>query len=189
MERSRPLEAFLPPTKTLAFPGNSESNGICRAVSTALLALAVAWFVALTALLTPIESAAAGTEETLVIETDAGAKPLTFSIEVARTPHQKALGLMFRRDLPALRGMLFPYPGDQEITMWMKNTYIPLDMLFIKSNGEIFRIEEMTEPHSERIIKSGGAVSAVLEIAGGDARRLGIARGDKVHHPHFSEKP
>ena len=92
---------------------------------------------------------------------------------------------MFRRELPALRGMLFPYDGDQEITMWMKNTFIPLDMVFIRADGAIHRIEEMTEPFSERIIASGGDVTGVLEIAGGEARRLGIARGDNGAPPAF----
>lgn len=131
---------------------------------------------------------AAGTKENLLIEKAAGSEPLEFSVEVARTPQQKSLGLMFRRDLPALHGMLFPYPSDQEITMWMKNTFIPLDMVFIRSDGVIHRVEANTEPFSERIISSGGQVSAVLEIAGGEARRLGIAPGDKVRHPHFSAK-
>ncbi len=131
---------------------------------------------------------AAGTQETLLIETAAGSEPLSFSVEVARSPQQKSLGLMFRRELPALTGMLFPYPTDQEVTMWMKNTFIPLDMVFIRSDGVVHRIEANTEPFSERIIKSGGPVSGVLEIAGGEARRLGIARGDKVLHPEFAAK-
>lgn len=132
---------------------------------------------------------AAGSEESLVIEKADGAEPVTFSVEVARTPQQKGLGLMYRRELAALSGMLFPYDKDQEITMWMKNTFIPLDMVFIKSDGEILRIEEMTEPFSERVISSGGLARGVLEIAGGEARRLGIARGDKVRHPHFAATP
>jgi len=134
-------------------------------------------------------SMAAGKEEPLVIERASGAEPLDFSVEVARGTREKALGLMFRRDLPALRGMLFPYDGDQEITMWMKNTFIPLDMVFIRSDGVIHRIEAMTEPFSEKVIASGGDVSGVLEIAGGEARRLGIAPGDKVRHPHFATNP
>lgn len=123
--------------------------------------------------------------EDLSIETASAEGPLRFRIEVARTPHQKAYGLMFRRNLPSMTGMLFPYEGEQTVSMWMRNTYIPLDMLFIKADGEIHRIEAMTEPFSERIISSGEPVSAVLEIAGGDAARLGIAAGDKVRHPHF----
>ena len=99
------------------------------------------------------ESAAAkpaATLENLVITRASSGKSLEFKIEVARTPYQKALGLMFRRELQPLHGMLFPYPKVDDISMWMKNTYIPLDMLFIKPNGEIHHIEEMTEPLSER---------------------------------------
>ena len=124
--------------------------------------------------------------EQLTIVTASGAKPLSFNIEVARSPRQKAIGLMYRRNLAAGRGMLFPYEKEQEVSMWMKNTYIPLDMLFIKANGQIHRIEAMTEPFSERVIKSQGPVLAVLEIAGGQAQRLGIAPGDKVRHRFFS---
>ena len=124
--------------------------------------------------------------EQLTIVTASGAKPLSFNIEVARSPRQKAIGLMYRRNLAAGRGMLFPYEKEQEVSMWMKNTYIPLDMLFIKANGEIHRVAAMAEPFSERIIRSEGPVKAVLEIAGGDAKRLGIAAGDKVQHPIFS---
>lgn len=155
-----------------------------RAVATALLAFGALCGIAA---MPPVAAVlAASAKESLVIETASGASPLNFSIEVARSPREKALGLMFRRELPALHGMLFPYPAEQEVTMWMKNTYIPLDMLFIKADGEILRIEEMTEPFSERVIRSGGPVAGVLEIAGGDARRLGIARGDKVRHSHFA---
>lgn len=126
------------------------------------------------------------TYEDLSIETAAGKEPLRFEVEIARTPREKAFGLMFRRDLPRMRGMLFPYGEEQPISMWMKNTYIPLDMLFIRADGTVHRIEEMTEPFSERAISSEGDVAAVLEIAGGEARRLGIAKGDMVRHPLFS---
>lgn len=125
--------------------------------------------------------------EKLVITRASGGEPLEFQIEVARTPAQKALGLMFRRDLQPLHGMLFPYPKEQGITMWMKNTYIPLDMLFIKPDGRIHHIAAMTEPLSEKIIDSNGPVSGVLEIAGGEAKRLGVATGDIVKYPHFSQ--
>jgi len=192
MVRSR-LSAVSPPsTDRLYVTQGYLTQSSRRAVSTALLAfsLSFAMMVLFPALLPLIGATmAAGSEETLVIEKANGAEPLRFSVEVARTPQQKGLGLMFRRELPALRGMLFPYDKDQEITMWMKNTFIPLDMVFIKSNGEVIRIEEMTEPFSERVISSGGPAKGVLEVAGGEARRLGIARGDTVRHPHFAAKP
>lgn len=121
--------------------------------------------------------------ELLTIDTRAG--PKTFKIEVARTPEQQALGLMFRTKLPDDEGMLFPHDDAREVTMWMRNTFIALDMVFIRADGEIHRIEANTEPMSERVIASNGPVGGVLEIAGGAASRLGIAPGDRVHHQQF----
>lgn len=106
-------------------------------------------------------------------------------VEIAETPEEQALGLMFRTELPDNRGMLFPHRTPRELTMWMRNTYIPLDMVFIRADGTVHRIEERTEPFSERIIASEGPVSAVLEIAGGAAARLGLKAGDTVRHPRF----
>ena len=124
--------------------------------------------------------------ETLTLETASG--PKVINIEVADTAEEKARGLMFRTALPDTSGMLFPYPQPQELSMWMKNTYIPLDMVFIKSDGTVHRIEVRTEPLSERVIGSKGDVTAVLELAGGAAERLGLKAGDKVVHPHFAQK-
>ena len=104
----------------------------------------------------------------------------------ALTDEQRATGLMHRRELPEGRGMLFDFGRDQEIAMWMKNTYISLDMIFITRDGRIHRIAENTEPLSERIIPSGGPVRGVLEVIGGTARKFGIAPGDRVAHPLFS---
>lgn len=109
-------------------------------------------------------------------------------VEVAATADEKARGLMFRTSLPDSEGMLFPYNDAQEITMWMRNTYIPLDMVFIRADGTVHRIEARTEPLSERIITSLGRVTAVLELAGGAAERLGLKPGDIVRHPHFRAK-
>jgi uncharacterized protein len=106
-------------------------------------------------------------------------------VEVTETPAEKAQGLMFRTRLPDTSGMLFFYETPQEITMWMKNTYIPLDMVFIRADGTVHRIETMTEPLSERIISSGGNVTACLELAGGAAARLGLKAGDRVEHRFF----
>ena len=110
----------------------------------------------------------------------------TFEVEVASTPEEKAMGLMFRTSLADGAGMLFPYSPPQEATMWMRNTYIPLDMLFINADGRIRRIAENTTPLSERTIPSGGPVRGVLEVIGGTAKKLGIAPGDRVAHPLFS---
>ncbi len=107
-------------------------------------------------------------------------------VEVAAEPSEKRVGLMFRTHLSDDKGMLFPYEKPQEISMWMRNTYIPLDMVFIRADGVVHRIEKRAEPMSERIIASEGPVTAVLELAGGAADRLGLKAGDRVRHQHFS---
>jgi uncharacterized protein len=111
-----------------------------------------------------------------------------FGVEMARTEEEKARGLMFRRELPEGVGMLFDFGRDQEVTMWMQNTYVSLDMIFIRFDGRIHRIAESTEPLSTRTISSGGPVRAVLEVVAGTARKLGIAPGDRVAHPMFPER-
>lgn len=113
---------------------------------------------------------------------------VVFEVEVVRTPEQLATGLMFRRELPERRGMLFDFKDDQPIYMWMKNTFIPLDMLFIRSDGTIARIAANTTPFSTQTIPSGEPARAVLEIAGGSAQRLGIAAGDQVAYPIFRKR-
>ena len=110
----------------------------------------------------------------------------SIEVEVATALREKQLGLMFRTQLADGKGMLFPYEAPQEVTMWMRNTYIPLDMVFIRADGVVHRIEKRAEPMSERIIASDGEVTAVLELAGGAADRLGLKVGDRVRHPHFS---
>jgi len=117
----------------------------------------------------------------------ANGQEVPIDVEVASDPKEKALGLMFRTHLPDDKGMLFPYDAPRELSMWMHNTYIPLDMLFIRPDGVIHRIEARAEPMSDRVIESGGPVSAVLELAGGAAERLGIKAGDRVRHPVFKD--
>jgi hypothetical protein len=109
----------------------------------------------------------------------------TFAVEVATSEAERERGLMYRKSLPVGHGMLFDFKQDQNVAMWMKNTYIPLDMIFIQSDGRIARIAENTTPLSERIISSGGPVRAVLEVIGGTARKFGIVPGDRVAHPMF----
>jgi uncharacterized membrane protein (UPF0127 family) len=108
-----------------------------------------------------------------------------FGVEMAVTPEEQAKGLMFRRELPEKQGMLFDFHREQPISFWMKNTYIPLDMIFIRADGRILRIAESTTPLSEALVPSGGPVRAVLEVIGGTAKKLGIAPGDRVKHPIF----
>ncbi len=108
-----------------------------------------------------------------------------FAVESALTDEERARGLMFRREVPEGQGMLFDFKRDQEVSMWMENTYVSLDMIFIRADGRIARIAENTEPLSRRIISSGAPVRAVLEVVAGTARKLGLAPGDKVAHPMF----
>lgn len=109
-----------------------------------------------------------------------------FEVEMAMTSEQRARGLMFRRSLPPNAGMLFDYgPKPQRAMMWMKNTYVPLDMLFIAADGRIESIAERTVPFSLETVSSRGAVLGVLELNGGTAARLGLAPGDLVEHPLF----
>lgn len=103
-----------------------------------------------------------------------------FVVEVARTPQEQAMGLMHRQSLAPDRGMLFPYDPPQVASFWMKNTLIPLDIIFIRPDGTITRIAERTEPMSLAPVPSFEPVSAVLEIPGGRASELGILPGDTV---------
>ena len=118
---------------------------------------------------------------TLVLKTETGDH--NFNIEVATTEQERALGLMFRRSLPENAGMLFLYDRPQPAAMWMKNTLIPLDMVFISPDGRVLRIETNTEPFSTELIPSEGHISAVLELNAGQADKIGLKRGDKVIYP------
>jgi hypothetical protein len=109
-----------------------------------------------------------------------------FNVDVAVTDEEREKGLMFRTDVPDGYGMLFDFKHDQMVTMWMKNTLVSLDMIFIRRDGTIARIAENTEIKSEHIIPSGEQVRAVLEVAGGTAKKYGIAAGDKVGYPIFN---
>lgn len=119
------------------------------------------------------------------IEIVSGDRRHSFMIEMARTDGDRARGLMFRASIPQDSGMLFDFERDQMISMWMKNTYVSLDMVFIFADGRIHRIESRTEPQSERVISSGVPVRAVLELNGNMASRLGLRPGDRVLHPMF----
>ena len=121
--------------------------------------------------------------EPLEIVTASG--PHKFSVEVMRDDNQRARGLMYRRSMPEDRGMLFDFKREEPVAMWMKNTYLPLDMVFIDRTGRVVNVAENTEPLSERIIPSGGPVFAVLEVNAGTARRIGLKVGDRLKHPMF----
>ena len=128
--------------------------------------------------------AEAASVQPLEIITKSGVQ--VFSVEMATTEQEKETGLMYRRELPDGKGMLFDFSPEQQVSMWMKNTYMSLDMIFIRADGRILRIAENTEPESTRIISSGGLAKGVLEVIAGTARKYGIAPGDRVAHPLFN---
>jgi len=111
-----------------------------------------------------------------------------FKVEVAASAPTRATGLMNRKSLAAGRGMIFVFREPKEVMMWMKDTLIPLDMLFIDTAGEIMNIAENAKPMDETIIPSRGLSAYVLELAGGEAKRLHIAPGDKVSGPALTFK-
>lgn len=119
----------------------------------------------------------------LEIETATGRH--RFTVEVADSAEEKAFGLMFVRELADDRGMLFDYPENTPAVMWMKNTFIPLDMLFVRDDGTIRRIVKNTTPQSLKAIRSGGPVRGVVELKAGTADRIGVERNDRVYHPIF----
>ena len=133
----------------------------------------------------PLPAFAAG-GGTLVLKTATGDH--NFNIEVMVTDEERALGLMFRRSLPEKDGMLFLYDLPQPATMWMKNTFIPLDMVFISSEARVHRIEQNAEPFSTTLIPSDGDVVGVLELNAGEAGKIGLKRGDKVIYPGLAKR-
>ena len=137
----------------------------------------------LLAVLSAGNSRAASFEEAEIV-TKSGVR--TFQVEVATSDEERMKGLMFRKSLPEGAGMLFDFGKEQMVVMWMKNTYVSLDMIFIRADGTIARIAENTTPLSEAHINAGTPVKGVLEVVAGTARKYGIAPGDKVGHRFFS---
>ena len=132
------------------------------------------------------DHASAASIQPLEIVTKTGVQ--VFSVEMATTEEEKTKGLMYRPSLPEGTGMLFDFTPEQEVSMWMKNTYVSLDMIFIRADGRILRIAEYTEPLSTKIIPSRGLAKGVLEVVAGTAQKYGIAPGDRVAHPLFNGK-
>ena len=147
------------------------------------LRLLVVLLVGLMSLAAPVWPAG---QQTLEIASKTGVH--VFAVEIADNDAERAKGLMYRKELPEGQGMLFDFHREQEVSFWMQNTYIPLDMVFIRADGRILRIAENTEPLSTRFIPSGGPVRAVLEVIGGTTRKLGIAPGDRVASPIFKAR-
>jgi uncharacterized protein len=116
---------------------------------------------------------------------DAAHERFEFQVEMAVSPEQRSQGLMFRESLEEDRGMLFDFGKPQRASMWMRNTYVPLDMLFIDEYGRITQIAENTQPLSDAVVASREPVRAVLELRGGISAKLGIKPGDRVIHRLF----
>lgn len=116
---------------------------------------------------------------------DTGTGQYLLSVEIAADQDSRERGLMFRRELAPNAGMLFEFDQDQPVLMWMKNTYLPLDILFISADGRVVNVARNAKPLSLDTIASDGLVRAALELNAGTADRLGIAPGAKVFHPFF----
>ncbi|MFM8860696.1 MAG: DUF192 domain-containing protein [Methylocystis sp.] len=113
----------------------------------------------------------------------------TFTLEIAKTNEERAKGLMFRKSMPQDHGMLFIFHDARPISMWMKNTLISLDMIFVSGEGMVTSIIQHTTPLSEEIITSDQPAQAVIEVNAGVAQKIGLAPGDKIHHPLFPIRP
>jgi uncharacterized membrane protein (UPF0127 family) len=138
----------------------------------ALLLAVVAGFAATSA------PAWAAAQDTVEIVSSSGVH--AFSVELATNDAERERGLMYRKELPEGRGMLFDFQTEQPVAFWMHNTYIPLDMIFIGGNGRVAHIAENAKPLSDALIPSGGPIRAVLEVIAGTAHKFGIAVGDRV---------
>ncbi len=114
-----------------------------------------------------------------------GDKQHAFTVEEAKTLEQQARGMMWRNQMGENEGMIFEFAEPKVATIWMKNTAIPLDILFVRSNGEILKIEHMARPYKLRSASSEAVVAAVVELKGGRALELGIRPGDTIDHPFF----
>jgi uncharacterized protein len=133
-------------------------------------------------------AAASVSFEESALTVDAGDGRFEFLVEMAVSPAQRSQGLMFRESLEEDRGMLFDFGQPQRAAMWMRNTYVPLDMLFIDGHGRITQIAADTQPLSDTVIASREPVRAVLELRGGVSAKLGIEPGDRVIHPMFTDR-
>lgn len=128
---------------------------------------------------TPAGQSPAGLAQVVLCVTNQ-AKTHSFTVEVAASSLEQARGLMFRKELADNAGMIFPFPEPRIASFWMKNTVIPLDIIFVRADGTIESIAANTEPYSMTPVASGAPVTAVLELRGGLSAQLGIVAGDKV---------
>ncbi len=155
----------------------------CLRVAVAVMLLAVGGLV-VTASLAPVAAATRAVDATkLEIVTAKGRS--AFEVEIVDTDESRAEGLMFRKEMADDHGMLFDFRREQPVWFWMKNTYLPLDMIFARADGSIVSIAKDAVPLSEETIPSGGSVRFVLELNAGTAARLGLAAGDRLVHPRI----
>lgn len=159
------------------------ASGLLRSLFAAALLAGACAALPMRAVAQPAQVAPTQAVEPLTIVTASGEH--RFQVEVARTDEQRARGLMFRRFMPEDRGMLFDFKTEQPVMMWMRNTFIPLDMIFIARDGRVINVAENTEPMSERTIPSAAPAFAVLEVNAGVARKIGLKAGDRISHPLF----
>lgn len=145
----------------------------------------ILWAAGVIALIGTAAQAAPCSENTVSLRGDWG--QARFSVEIADDAAERAQGLMFRESLPGSAGMLFLYDRPQILSFWMRNTLIPLDLLFIDERGVVRHIHHNAIPHDETPITGGGRVVSVLEINGGLARRMGLNVGTQVRHPAFAD--
>ncbi len=169
-------DRFSGKARDIKFGALSDSSELLRAL---WAALAFMVFLAASAGV----PAQAGGLDSLEIVTATGRH--TFQVEIANNDATREHGLMDRRYMAPDHGMLFEFDREAPVAFWMKNTYIPLDMIFIAPSGVVTHIAANAEPLSERVIPSGGACVAVLELDGGIAASIGLKVGDKVRHPFF----
>ena len=133
----------------------------------------------------PLDPAKAQSLPTSPLVIQSGEAVHHFTVELAATDTQRTIGLMHRNYLAPDRGMLFDFQTEQPEQFWMRNTFIPLDMVFIRASGRIIFIVQNTTPHSDKPVGPSQPVQAVLELPGGTAERLGLKAGDTVHHAIF----
>jgi uncharacterized membrane protein (UPF0127 family) len=159
------------------------ARAFLASVQTPALRLAAGLLIGACAIVVLLAPARAAGQDTLEIISASAVH--AFTVELATNEEERSRGPMFRKELPQGSGMLFDFEHDQPVAFWMHNTYISLDMIFIRGDGRIMRIAENTQPLSDRLVPSGAPVRAVLEVIAGTARQLGIKAGDRVVNSMF----
>lgn len=160
------------------------SIGIVLSWCFAVLNLVRSFAILATVLMTLAPLAALSQDNKLVVHTSTGSH--TFTIEVVDTPQTRAQGLMYRQSIAPDAGMLFDFEEERPVSFWMMNTFIPLDMIFIRKDGTVANVHVNAKPQDPTGIPSDGAVMFVLEIAGGRSEEIGLKAGDRIEHPRIA---